>query len=305
MEYRKLSICVVTYNHENYIKKCILSVINQKTTFDYNIIISDDNSQDGTKKILFKLKEKYPNIIQLNINKINIGPSKNYLLCQSLANSEYISTVDGDDIIYPGKLQKQVTYMDINKKCKLTWHYAHIFNDKGEKSGAPYLNLKKVIDLKKIELSDLLKYGSIGIASTMMYRVGNSKINFKRADNFLDYYFVANLLKNEEHAEYIEEILGGYRVNDSDSSYSKNRFKYFLPNKMRKYYAKNLEEIYSCCRSHDSEIFLNALFYFLIEVKYLRISAIYFIKIIAKTFKISHIFYINQYIKNQMIIRKN
>ncbi len=57
-----VSICCLTYNHKNFIKHAIDSFLQQKTNFDYEIIIHDDNSDDGTREIL----KKYENTI---INK--------------------------------------------------------------------------------------------------------------------------------------------------------------------------------------------------------------------------------------------
>ena len=58
-----VSVCVVAYNQEEYIEQCLMSIIDQKTNFEFEIIVSDDFSSDNTSKIIKKISEKYPKII--------------------------------------------------------------------------------------------------------------------------------------------------------------------------------------------------------------------------------------------------
>ena len=53
-----LSICCITYNHENYIGKCLESFIAQNVLFPIEIVISNDCSTDNTQKIINEFKEK-------------------------------------------------------------------------------------------------------------------------------------------------------------------------------------------------------------------------------------------------------
>ena len=56
----EVSICCITYNQEKYIKEAIESFLNQKTDFEYEIVIHDDASTDNTVKILKEYQQKYP-----------------------------------------------------------------------------------------------------------------------------------------------------------------------------------------------------------------------------------------------------
>ena len=110
----KVTVVVPTYNHEKYIEQCVNSVLNQKTNFNFNILISDDCSTDNTFNILQKYKD-IPNIIihqeLQNIGPIGIRCHNLYQMC----SSEYITLLDGDDYYTdPYKLQKQVNYLDAN-----------------------------------------------------------------------------------------------------------------------------------------------------------------------------------------------
>ena len=65
----KLSVLVVTYNHERYIKEAINSILMQKTSHQYEIVVADDCSTDGTREILLAYKEKHPDFINITVGE--------------------------------------------------------------------------------------------------------------------------------------------------------------------------------------------------------------------------------------------
>ena len=73
----KVTICITTYNLEKYISKALDSVLMQKTTFDYKIIVADDCSTDGTIEILKKYAKEYPSIVELITSDQNEGSLHN------------------------------------------------------------------------------------------------------------------------------------------------------------------------------------------------------------------------------------
>ena len=108
-----VSVAMMTYYHEEYVARAIESVLAQKTNFSYEIVISDDCSQDATREILTQYAEKYPDIIKLNFNKKNLGISNNNYVTRCLCKGRYIATLSGDDYwIDKFKLQNQVEYLD-------------------------------------------------------------------------------------------------------------------------------------------------------------------------------------------------
>lgn len=108
-----VSIAMMTYYHENYVARAIESVLAQKTQYSYEIVISDDCSKDRTREILLQYAEKYPEIIKLNFNEVNLGISNNNYATRCLCEGRYIATLSGDDYwIDELKLQEQVEYLD-------------------------------------------------------------------------------------------------------------------------------------------------------------------------------------------------
>ena len=86
----KHSILVITYNHENFIKEAIDSLIFQ-TELPYEIIIVDDKSSDNTFQIILEFSKKYPNIIRAYQNTSNLGVYKNYERVKELSSGNIIS----------------------------------------------------------------------------------------------------------------------------------------------------------------------------------------------------------------------
>ena len=94
----KISVIIPCYNVENYVEKCIVSVINQ-TYENIEIIVVDDKSTDNTYETLKKLSEKYNGKFKLYQNSENRGLAYTRNFGVSVATSEYIGFIDSDDYI--------------------------------------------------------------------------------------------------------------------------------------------------------------------------------------------------------------
>lgn len=108
-----VSVIMLTYNHEQYIKQAIDSVLMQKTSFQYEIIIGDDCSSDATVEILKEYAQKHPDVIKLILRTENLGVTKNiYDLCMK-CKGKYIAFLEGDDYWTDfGKLEEQVSFLE-------------------------------------------------------------------------------------------------------------------------------------------------------------------------------------------------
>jgi len=114
-----IAICIVTYNHEQYIAQALDSVLAQKTEVPVKIFIGEDGSTDNTLNICKEYKIKYPDRIELLERKQNLGLVKNTLDIFSRIRRDgykYIAMLDGDDYwIDENKLQKQYEYLEKNE----------------------------------------------------------------------------------------------------------------------------------------------------------------------------------------------
>lgn len=122
-----VSINCITYNHEKYIADAIESFLMQKTNFNFEILIGEDCSTDGTKKIVDLYAKKYPGKIQMITSTQNVGARKNSQRLIDNSKGKYIAECEGDDYwIDPYKLQKQVDYLEDNPGCTLCFHAAEV-----------------------------------------------------------------------------------------------------------------------------------------------------------------------------------
>lgn len=121
---------MVTYNHEKYVEQAIESVMMQKTSFRYKLIIAEDYSTDRTREICIELKNKYPDKIDLLLNSRNLGVTLNALQVHKAciaSGAKYVAICEGDDYwTDPLKLQKQVDFLESNSDFILCAHYRYL-----------------------------------------------------------------------------------------------------------------------------------------------------------------------------------
>lgn len=107
-----VTICIITYNRERYIKQAVQSVLDQDTNLKYEILISDNCSQDNTVSIIKEYWETSPEIFHIVLNKNNLGLTKNRLYAMKHAKGDYIVMLDGDDYwINSHKLEVQYKWL--------------------------------------------------------------------------------------------------------------------------------------------------------------------------------------------------
>jgi glycosyltransferase involved in cell wall biosynthesis len=172
-----VSVTVQTYQHAPYIKKCLDSILVQKTNFPFEIILGEDESSDGTREICQKYADAYPDKIRLflrsrkDVIKINGYPTGRYNFIQNIksARGKYIANCPGDDYwLDPYKLQKQFDILEKNDSIVAChhWHmYQHNDKDYLEAASKQGYFPQKIASAKEI-FSDKLRIKS----RTIMYR---------------------------------------------------------------------------------------------------------------------------------------
>jgi glycosyltransferase involved in cell wall biosynthesis len=211
----EVSVFVTTYNHEKYIAQTLESILIQETDFDYDIIVLEDCSTDGTREILRAYQTKYPAKIRLRLAERNQRSNKAFAEEFLASSSLYIAMLDGDDYwTSPSKLQKQVEFLEAHPECALCFHNAlRIYEDENR---APHPCNSS--DQKRISvLEDLWKYNFIA-GCTAMLRKGVLR-EFPEWFYTLRYGDWPLYILCAQHGKigYIDEILGVYRIHSSGS----------------------------------------------------------------------------------------
>lgn len=114
----EISILLLTYNHEKFVRQTLDSIMMQKINVPYEIIVLDDASTDHTANILKEYKTRYPRRFSLYLRKVNCGsPTKNSYFLLSKAKGNYYAFIEGDDYwTDPLKIQKQYDFMEQHKE---------------------------------------------------------------------------------------------------------------------------------------------------------------------------------------------
>lgn len=125
----KVSICLCTYNGEEFLKQLLDSLIHQ-TRCPNEIVICDDCSTDNTGTIIDEYKANFP-LIEWNIviNDNNLGWRENFKKCISLSTGDYIFLCDQDDIWNNDKLVKMLDIIENNDSIGLLACSYHVFYD--------------------------------------------------------------------------------------------------------------------------------------------------------------------------------
>ncbi|MCP5206925.1 MAG: glycosyltransferase [Hahellaceae bacterium] len=217
----KVSVVIPCYNLGQYIVECLDSILRQQTDFDFEVIVRDDASSDHSQAVLGKylagLSKKDSTRLKLLLGTFNLGLVGNLAEIFTHCQGEYIAYLDGDDVALPGKLQKQVDYLDRHPDCAIVYHESEVFDsDTGNIRGAysrDFYNAKYIP--AQAHISDLVKYGTFLQASAVMYRRHQhlEKILDPAIQIIVDYpMHMFNAYFAQGSIDRMDEVLGKYRV---------------------------------------------------------------------------------------------
>lgn len=213
----KVSICVVTYNQDKYIRECLQTLVNQKLDFNFEIIVGDDCSTDKTRDIILEFSKMYPELIFPLFQNTNVGAAKNGFSVYERARGEYIAHVDGDDAALPNKISKQVAILDANPHCFFCTHDAIVIDNHSNRIRSSLKKRRSGI----YSIADLYKELPFFTHSTKMFRNNLDKGFYEK--------FSRNAIDIEVHVDHakqgdiyhIDEPLCLYRVFTGMSSHNK------------------------------------------------------------------------------------
>ena len=119
----KVSVVLLTYNHESFIAQALDSILRQETTFSYEIIVGEDGSTDQTRAVVAAYDQRYPGRLRLLCHAQNGGPGANLRACLAACRGEYLAMLEGDDYWTDAhKLAKQVQWLDAHPDFSICFH---------------------------------------------------------------------------------------------------------------------------------------------------------------------------------------
>ncbi len=165
----KVSVLMLTFNHERFVGEAIEGFLMQKTDFPCELVIAEDCSTDGTREVIRKYWEQYPDRIRVFLNRRNVGGRRTAARAYWWCRGEYVAYLDGDDCwISPHKLQRQADLLDAHPEYALCFHSVKMTWDDDSQESLVFCP-RQIKDCYTLE--DLLENNFIGACSPM-YRKG-------------------------------------------------------------------------------------------------------------------------------------
>ncbi len=214
-----VSVWVITYNHADFIGKCLDSILMQETNFHYEICLGEDDSNDGTREICEQYSKKYPEKIRLFLRDRS-DPARdgcrgvwqfNFIETFKACKGKYIAMSDGDDFWSdPHKLQKQVDFLEDHPKCSGCFHK---ISQVDETDRFIHKDMGYPPERKEYySLDYLLKYSNFSPMLSVVFRNhSNVAPEWIKIAPFGDMIIhVGNLLRGPYG--FIDKVMGSYRI---------------------------------------------------------------------------------------------
>lgn len=216
-----VSVAVVTYNQKDFLRECIESVLAQ----DYpnlEIVVADDGSTDGTREMLHEYASAGAGRFVLRLSPTNRGITANQNLALSACTGKYISWMAGDDLMLPGKLSKQVQFLEDNPDFSICYHDLDVFESSTGQTIKRYSDVDKP---RNGDVRTLIRYGAFnGAVSNMVRAESQPPHGFdERVSIASDWLYWVECLWSGGKIGYINEVLGRHRRHENNVTSSSIR----------------------------------------------------------------------------------
>ena len=207
----KVSVFLVTYNQERFIRQAIESILNQHVNFLYEVIIGEDCSTDGTAAICDEYAEKYPFVKVFHHNP-NKGLIKNWEFVLSHCSGDYVAMLEGDDYwIDEHKMQKQVDWLDTHPEYSIVCSNINVVYE-GNNCKEEKIFPKR--EQREYTQGEVLK-DWIVLTSSVMFRNDHKPIIYPKDIYVNDTYTFLNIMRRGK-CYLFSETMTAYRRHDSN-----------------------------------------------------------------------------------------
>ncbi|MCJ7805498.1 glycosyltransferase family 2 protein [Patescibacteria group bacterium] len=142
----KLSIIILNYNTENLTRDCLNSLKKVENELDFEIIVSDNGSTDGSVAMI---RKEFPNVMIVE-NKANLGFAKGNNQARKIAKGKYVLFLNTDTIVYPNTLRETVDYLENHKEigaltCKVVLANGELDKDTRRAFPTPWVSFSHLV----------------------------------------------------------------------------------------------------------------------------------------------------------------
>ncbi len=203
----KVTVLMAVYNGEKYLRDSIESIL-QQTFTDFEFLIINDGSTDGTVSIIESFTDKR---IRLIHNEINVGLVDSLNKGIKLSSGEYIARMDADDMSLSSRLDKQVQFLNSNLAVSAVASHIRFMNADGNAKG--YWNNELKINTRAEIYGALPKYDCIAHPTVVIRKEVISKYLYRKAQkNVEDWDLWLRMVADGLIIEKINEVLLMYRI---------------------------------------------------------------------------------------------
>lgn len=217
----KVTIYCLAYNHEKYIRNTLEGFVNQKTDFEYCVLVHDDASTDGTKAVINEYYQKYPDIITpiyQDSNQYSKGVDIYSRTISPLIQSKYVAVCEGDDYWTDDrKLQMQFDYMENHCECSLCVHNTKMINEDGSSRDTYFNQCKESQDYSAQDIIEATGGGLFHTSSFFYRYVDREKMTDAFQIDGVGDYPLAIFLSTLGYVHYFPEVMSCYRVGSVNS----------------------------------------------------------------------------------------
>jgi len=209
-----VSVIMAAYNAEPYIAKAIGSIL-QQTLTDFELLVVDDGSTDGTVELVEGIDDDRLRLIKLSNNR-GVSAARNHALNECTA--PYVAIMDADDISDPMRLEKQVNYLMNNPGVIAVGSWLYLLSPKGK---SVYLDCSPPVESSCVMDKLYASGGGVFPGTTVMRTDIMRKVGFYRSA-FPSSEDLDLLLRMSQYGVLanIPEALYSYRLNPSGITFS-------------------------------------------------------------------------------------
>ncbi|OGL41105.1 MAG: hypothetical protein A3C43_06550 [Candidatus Schekmanbacteria bacterium RIFCSPHIGHO2_02_FULL_38_11] len=211
MSYPKITVFMPVYNAERHLGEAIESILYQ-TYRDFEFLIINDGSTDTSKEIILSYND--PRIIFVD-NKENLGLPFSLNKGLKLAKGEYIARMDADDVSFPKRLEKQVTFLKDNSDVDMVASWIEKVDEDGKHLGFWRADRKNNIPEEiyyTLHFKNCIAHSSVLFNKELILGLGGYKKDFLNED-----YELWLRLSKVAKINKIKEVLVKYRESNSPS----------------------------------------------------------------------------------------
>jgi glycosyltransferase involved in cell wall biosynthesis len=203
-----VSIHIITYNQIQFVHETLASALNQ----DYDnleIVVADDGSTDGTAEIILDYAKRYPSKIVPLVGGPNLGITGNSNRALRACKGEYVAFQGGDDSFLPGKISKQVEWLEADKHRVLCYHNIDVYDSETGKT--LYLWSEK-FRFRNGNARTVIRHGTFFGASSVMVRHPKNLFFNEKISTASDWFMWIEILEKQSGSlGYVDGVYARYR----------------------------------------------------------------------------------------------